>query len=307
MRPSLALFFRPGRSAWAKVVPDASSKGKNSCKGKAEAPSGTNPTSIATTGPLHPPPPSIRDPYLYNLIQKVNERLDRQDLQIAVPLILKAGINTLSLALLLCLMRRHRRAYKHIIDYLHQLRWIRRPAPVIASPNTPPRLLLPPKNLDVLALASFLLSLLQPPALGTPHYNQKWFAKLMVEINAVLPPADAQRLGKNFLTTRVGGQVRLARNIAAHEVSLAAFLAAARAQQDAEKSGVCPPHPDWAEALWLWKMVEGGNGSLDESSFTPYHLTITLYNSLCLKIPPKRLLTTLTVSGAGDASDDEAE
>jgi hypothetical protein len=179
-------------------------------------------------------------------------------------------------------------------------------------------LLLPTDNLDVLALASFLLSPLNMQSIGLPNYQQAVFAKLMTEIDAVLPAADAQRLANVFLTvipslpsteniytqTRVGGQVRFSRNIAAHEVSLAAFLATARAQLDAEAAGTCPPHPGWVEALWLWKMVEGGNGNLNEASLTPFQLNIILYNSSCLKMPSNCLLTTFTVPGEGD---DEAD
>ncbi|KAJ7828617.1 hypothetical protein B0H13DRAFT_2117490 [Mycena leptocephala] len=293
MRSSLPTFLRTTRSAWAKFAPDAPSP-TGQTLGRARKDSGI---------PLHPQLPPIQDPvalYILNIVQHQNsviqqqmaktgamektwaileekmekltetvEFLGRQSesqgrqlsdlrtgmLSIAVPLTLKAGLNTFSLAFLIGLMRPHRRAYK-------RLGWIQRPVPVITSPNSPPKLLLPTDNLDVLALASFLLSPLNMRSIGLPNYQQAVFAKLMTEIDA--------RLANIFLTTRVGSQVRFSRNIAAHEVSLAAFLATARAQLDAEAAGTCPPHPGWVEALWLWKMVEGGNGNLNEASLTPF-------------------------------------
>ncbi|KAJ7935139.1 hypothetical protein B0H13DRAFT_1949860 [Mycena leptocephala] len=304
MRSSLPTFLRTTRSAWAKFAPDAPlPDGPNTWKGQKGLRITTAPS------PLHPQLPPIQDPvalYILNIVQHQNsviqqqmaktgamektwatleekmekltetvEFLGRQSesqgrqlsdlrtgmLSIAVPLTLKAGLNTFSLAFLIGLMRPHRRAYKRVINYLNH------------------SLLLPTDNLDVLALASFLLSPLNMQSIGLPNYQQAVFAKLMTEIDAVLPAADAQRLANVFLTvipslpsteniyiqTRVGA-------------SLAAFLATARAQLDAEAAGTCPPHPGWVEALWLWKMVEGGNGNLNEASLTPFQLNIILYN-----------------------------
>jgi len=71
--------------------------------------------------------------------------------------------------------------------------------------------------------------------------------------------------------------VRLGRNLATHQVSVAAFIDTALAQRDAEVAGWLPPHPDWAEVLWLWKILRGGNGDLDKTALTPYQLGITLH------------------------------
>ncbi|KAJ7224256.1 hypothetical protein GGX14DRAFT_387020 [Mycena pura] len=140
--------------------------------------------------------------------------LEESTLPIASPIALKAGMTTLSLAYLLMAVRKDQNKWVQTLGLLCQLGWINKSQ--LASTPTPPT-----SNIEFLRFASFLLAPTQPQQLGQmkPGATQV-FQRLSQIIGGVIGPTSAQRLVNSLLSTRPGGQVRLNRNVVAHEVPL---------------------------------------------------------------------------------------
>jgi hypothetical protein len=107
-----------------------------------------------------------------------------------------------------------------------------------------------------------------------------------------MAPADATRLKSSFLlvgplphvlTDEISlpappaGSLRLACNVAAHEVTLQQFFSFACVRTQAEQRGSIAPDPLREEARWLWGEV-WGTEDFDPGKLCPSELGIKLFN-----------------------------
>ncbi|KAF7294528.1 hypothetical protein MIND_00989300 [Mycena indigotica] len=72
-----------------------------------------------------------------------------------------------------------------------------------------------------------------------------------------LLPADLSLYTTCFNATCIRQPVRLARNVAAHEISVGLVLAVGRAEMDSAQANGSPPKANWTAILQMWKAVTG--------------------------------------------------